>query len=231
MKKVYLLILTLLSVQSYAQNFPFAIPYDDSTTQTFLPHFPKQSIYDVDFVGIDKDKFTLAGQHISFWGGNLPADGSFPLKSDAPAIASHMRKMGFNLMRFHHMENGYGGGSFFLNQNNTIVFNETYRDRFEYFIAQLKNEGVYANINLLVSRHFKKNDGIPGADSITDFGYFKTPALYNPHLIFLQKEYAKNLLTHQSPYTEKSLINDPVMAMVEIMNENSIYRDWLILLY
>ena len=227
MKKVCLLIVTLLSVQSYAQNFPFAIPYDDSTTQTFLPHFPQQSINDVDFVGLDKDKFTIAGQHRTFWGGNLPGDGAFPLKNDAPAIASHMRKMGFNLMRFHHMDNSWGAGSFFLNQSNTRVFNETYRDRFEYFIAQLKNEGVYADVNLLVGRSFKKTDGIPGADSITDFGYFKSPALYNPHLIFLQKEYAKNLLTHLSPYTGKSLINDPVMAMVEIMNENSIYRDWL----
>ena len=160
-------------------------------------------------------------------GSNIVADGAFPSKELASGIASRMRKMGFNLMRCHHMDNGWGAGSMFLNEPNTRVINETYRDRFEYFVAQMKNEGVFIDLNLLVSRLFKSADGIAGADSITDFGDFKSPAVFDPYLLFLQKEYARNILTHVNPYTGLELINDPVMAVVETTNENSIYRDWM----
>ena len=62
------------------------------------------------------------------------------------------------------------------------------------------------------------------ADSIVDFG--KGVTIFEPYLIFLQKEFAQQLLTHVNPYTGLSLANDPVMAEVEITNENSLYRMW-----
>ncbi len=54
----------------------------------------------------------------------------------------------------------------------------------------------------------------------------KGVTLFDPNLIALQEEYASQLLTHVNPYTGLPLVDDPVMAMVEIVNENSLYRIW-----
>ena len=54
----------------------------------------------------------------------------------------------------------------------------------------------------------------------------KGVTIFDPTLITLQQEYASQFLTHVNPYTGLALVDDPVMAMVEIVNENSLYRIW-----
>ena len=79
-------------------------------------------------------------------------------------------------------------------------------------------------MNLHVSRTFRINDNVADYDSLPEFG--KCVNFFDPYIIKLHKEYAQQLLTHVNPYTGKALVNDPVMAMVEITNENSLYRNW-----
>lgn len=216
-----------LSAQNFSNGFSFNLPWDDTTTQSFLPQFPRSPINDSSFVAIDANgHFAVDGERIRFWGSNLVASACFPDTADAGLIAGRMRKTGFNLMRFHHMD--HPGWS---NQIGFFAFNQPTRnpnpvafDRFEYLISKMKQEGVYANINLNVSRTFHPQDGIAGADSLPTFG--KGVTLFDPQLIALQKEFATQLLTHVNPYTGLSLVDDPVMAMLEVVNENSLYRMW-----
>ncbi|MEW6653596.1 MAG: carbohydrate binding domain-containing protein, partial [Bacteroidota bacterium] len=129
--------------------------------------------------------------------------------------------------RFHHIDNDWGGPSL-LTGSDTRVLNPTYLDLMENLIAKMKDNGIFINMNLNVSRMFKPFDGVTYADSVKNYGtdFFKVVTCFDPHLIQLQKEYAQQLLTHVNPYTGKSLVNDPVMAMVETNNENSLYRGW-----
>lgn len=217
--------ISTLNAQNFTGGFNFYLPPDDTTSQRFLPCFPIQRIGDTDFVFVDSQgHFAVRGKPIRFWGTNAVADGAFPTKSKAWFIAGRLRKMGFNLVRFHHMDNSWTRGSLFEWGQDTRHLNPVTLDRFERFIAELKNNGIYANINLHVSRTFNQKDGVPDADSIKDFG--KGVTYFNQQLIDLQKEYARQLLTHVNPYTRLLLVNDPVMAMVEITNENSLYRMW-----
>ncbi len=214
-----------LSAQNFTNGFIFNLPAQDTTTQPFLPHFPKQAIENDAFVSIDPDgHFSSAGQPIRFWGTNAVADGAFPTKTKAWFIAGRLRKMGFNLVRFHHLDNPWSAGSLFVPGQDTRHLNPTTRDRLEKFISELKKNGIYVNMNLHVSRTFNARDGVPDADSILNFG--KGVTYFDPQLIQLQKEYARQLLTHVNPYTNLALVNDPVMALVEIINENSLYRMW-----
>jgi hypothetical protein len=79
-------------------------------------------------------------------------------------------------------------------------------------------------MNLHVSRTFNAQDGVPDGGAILNFG--KGVTYFDPQLVELQKEYARQLLTHVNPYTGLALRDDPVMAMVEVTNENSLYRMW-----
>ncbi len=234
MKKLPSIVLLALfqSIIVYSQNFSggfnFNLPWNDSTTQKFLPKFPITKIVDGKFVTADENgNFVLDEKPIRFWGGNCVASGAFPSKDLAPGIAGRMRKMGINLIRFHHIDNDWGGASL-LTGSDTRVLNPTYLDLMENFIARLKENGIFINMNLNVSRMFKPFDGVLYADSVKNYGtdFFKVVTYFDPHLIMLQKEYAQQLLTHVNPYTGKALVNDPVMAMLETVNENSLYRGW-----
>jgi hypothetical protein len=225
--KFVLLIITLTSIninsQNFSNGFNFNLHWDDSTTQKYLPVFPAKEIKD--FVSINSDgNFTVGENRIRFWGATLGADGAFPDPDKAPAIAGRLRKMGFNLIRFHHMDNPWSSRSFFANAINTLSLNPFYLDNFEYLVTFLKLNNIYIDVNLNVSRTFKKSDGVANADSIPDYG--KGVTLFDPYLIQLQKNYAQQLLTHVNPYTGLALVDNPVMAIVEVVNENSIYRMW-----
>ncbi|MFN8343376.1 MAG: carbohydrate binding domain-containing protein [Spirosomataceae bacterium] len=218
------------SLSSFAQNFTggfnFTIPYNDGTTVAFLPKFPAKTISSADRVTVNGAQFTVEGQPIRFWGVNITSAGAFPAQTTAPGIATHARKMGINLVRFHHLDNPWGGneGSIFVSGQSTRTLNTTTLDRLDFLINELKKNNIYTNMNLNVSRTFKVSDGVANADSLVE--YAKGVTIIDPQLIALQKEYATQLLGHVNPYTGMKLAEDPCLGMVEIINENSLYGMW-----
>lgn len=215
-----------LNAQNFTNGFNFNLPHNDITPSVFLPNFPLKTISEAQRVGVLGENFIVANQPIRFWGVNLTTTACFPLKENAPKTAARMRKMGINLVRFHHMDNPWtdANGTIFDRTKGTRTLNATMLDRLEYFISELKKNNVYANINLNVSRTFTAQDGIAGADSLKDFG--KGVTIFDPQIIALQKEYARQLLNHVNPYTNSNLASEPAVAMVEMINENSLYGMW-----
>ena len=217
--------ITAAAAQNFSGGFNFVLPARDSTRQQFLPAFPAQPIAAGAFVGINAEgHFAVAGERIRFWGTNCVTDGAFPPSDKAPFLAARLRKMGFNLVRFHHMDNPWSDHSLFESGSDTRHLNPVMLGRLDKFIAELKKNGIYLNINLHVSRTFNNRDGVADADSITDYG--KAVSYFDRDLWPLYKEFARQLLTHRNPYTGLSLVEEPAMAMVEITNENSLYRWW-----
>jgi len=213
------------TAQNFSGGFNFSLPARDSTRQQFLPSFPARAIGSSAFVAIDAaGHFAVNGQRIRFWGTNCVTESAFPAADKAPFLAARLRKMGFNLVRLHHMDNPWSSYSLFERDADTRHLNTAMLGRLEKYIAEMKKNGIYVNVNLHVSRTFNSRDGVAGADSIADYG--KAVSYFDRSLWPLYKEYASQLLTHRNPYTGLRLVDDPVMAMVEITNENSLYRWW-----
>jgi hypothetical protein len=64
---------------------------------------------------------------------------------------------------------------------------------------------------------------------LNQFNFGKTiDNFYRPY-IEMQKEYARELLTHRNPYTGKTYLEEPAIAFVEINNENSLLSNWRLL--
>lgn len=224
-KIIFLFVLTYanLFAQYFSNGFNFYLPSTDSTSQKFLPKFPINAIKEFIYVN-NEGHFATNGNRIRFWGTNAGADAAFPSKSNSDAIAGRLRKFGFNLIRLHHLDNPWSNKSLLNDDNYTRILNSTNLDLLENFISSLKKNGIYVNINLHVSRTFGMFDGVTAYDSLPEFG--KCVNFFDPYIIKLHKEYAQQLLTHVNPYTGLPLVDDPVMAMVEITNENSLYRFW-----
>ncbi len=215
---------SLLFGQSFNNGFPFSLPANDTTASQFLPYFPVHPITIADTISIDGNgHFSKQGEAYRFWGTNLVADGAFPDHGKTSFIAGRLRKLGFNLIRFHHLDNPWSSRNIFVS-GNTRHLNPVTLDRLEHFIAELKRNGIYTNMNLNVGRTFTAADGVPDTDSLVEFA--KGVTQFDPQLIALQKEYAYQLLTHVNPYTGLTLAQDPALAVMEIANENSLYKMW-----
>ncbi len=168
------------------------------------------------------------GKRIRFLGTNFVAKSAFPSHADAEKVAARVAKLGINLVRLHHMDNSNWG-------QESSIWDYAYQDRqhlsaaqldkLDYLIAQFKKNGVYANINLHVSRQFTEADGFPASVSRIPFSFDKRVDEFDPRMIQLQKNYARDLLTHVNPYTGLSYAADPCVAVVEINNENSLAGD------
>ena len=94
----------------------------------------------------------------------------------------------------------------------------------DYLIDQLKQHGIYVDINLHVSRSFGPKEGFSGQQQRPK--YDKGLDNLEPRMIELQKKYARDLLTHVNPYTKTPYTREPAVAVVEINNENSLYTAW-----
>ena len=165
------------------------------------------------------------GNRIRFWGVNITdwSKGSVmvPSKQDAPLWAATLARFGVNCVRFQFLDLPTPRGLIDGKLDDTRHFDPDTLDREDFFIAELEKRGIYINFNLLVGRPFKAGDGVRDYDKIREGA--KGISLYDPRLIELQKEYARQLLTHANPYTKNEYRNDPAVAMVEINNENALW--------
>ena len=163
---------------------------------------------------------------------NLTGPANFPSHADADQLAARLARFGINCVRLHYMDAPYG--NFREEKVQGIIADDptTQRnldprqlDRLDYMIAAFKKRGIYVNINLHVARTWDERDGFTDADRRpwADKGLDN----FEPRMIELQKEYARKLLAHVNPYTGTAYTSDPCVAMVELNNENALFRGYL----
>lgn len=161
-----------------------------------------------------------AGNPLRLLGTNLTFSSAFPDKEAAPKIAAHLRKLGVNVVRFHHMDNGSTPRGIWNKEMDS--FDPGQLDKLDWIIYQFKQNGIYTNINLHVSRNYP---GLP-MDLSRTFNYGKSLDHFYRPFIDMQKEYARELLTHKNPYTETTYTQEPAVMFVEINNENTLVQNW-----
>ncbi len=122
-----------------------------------------------------------------------------------------------NVVRFHHMDMRQTPNG--IRDESMKMLDPGQLDKLDWLICQLKLHGVSSNLN--VSRTY------PGVDyDIGQFNFGKTiDNFYQPY-IEMQKEYARQLLTHRNPYTGKVYTEEPAVALIEINNKNSLLSNW-----
>lgn len=232
MKRIIFIILFFIFTSILlSQTFYFYLPWDDSSQTildlSWLNHKPAGKFGFVD-VGLD-GHFYVGQERIKFLGVNFTAASCFPTKDQAEKIAKRLAKFGINIVRLHFLDNMWGFSIFGYpgSYTNTRTFNQDALDRLDYFIAKLKENGIYVNINLLVGRNFLPGDGLPTSINQLDWKQKQVPAMFYQTMIDLQKEYATNLLTRLNPYTSTYYNNEPAIAIVEILNEHGLIQGWL----
>lgn len=220
----------LLIVGPLRAQVPFVLPWNDATpgvTDFSGLNFP---ITDDAWVGVSGDgQFLVNGQRVRFLGVNFAGDSPFMPTNKADAVAARLAKFGVNNVRFHHMDApwAYGGGLLSYTATRSTNFNAGQLEKLHYLLARLKAHGIYANINLLVGRQYRSQDGLGSAITSMDWKDQHILGYFNDTALALQKDFATKLLMPTNRFTGLPLAKDPAVAFVEIINENGVIQKWL----
>lgn len=216
-------LLILVGASRAGDMFPFPIQTlnanHDATDMSWMNECPAGKS---GFIRVRDGHFVDGkGQRIRFLGVNIGYSGCFPEHADAERLAARLAKLGINCVRLHSMDAfhsplGIWDPAFKDRQH----IDAGQLDKLDYLISQFKRRGIYANINLHVTRKFTEADGFLEAAGLPK--YDKGVDNFEPRMIALQKEYASQLLTHVNPYTKTRYVAEPSVAIVEINNENSL---------
>jgi hypothetical protein len=210
--------------------FPFVLPWDDDTPgPANLSGWLHQPAGKFGHIRTGEDGRFYAGQErIRFLGVNLSFGGNFPAKSDAEKIAARLAKFGVNVVRFHHMDTGvFPNGIRARGAKDTGQLDPEALDRMSFFIEQLKQRGIYANLNLLVGRPFNAADGRPIEIEQLNWKERHILGFFDAAQLELEKDFARRLMTHRNPYSGLTFAEDPAVAFVEINNEQGLIHAWL----
>jgi len=171
------------------------------------------------------------GQRLRFLASNFTFGSCFPEHDTADQLAARLASLGINCIRFHHTDNQVAPRG--LWKAGTAKKNELdpgQLDRLDYFIAALKRQGIYADLNLHISRNYWEGEDFPDGlasdrerqEKLPNYG--KAIDKINDQMVRMQRDYARALLTHVNPYTRTSYAKEPGVAIVEINNENSLLQ-------
>lgn len=168
------------------------------------------------------ESFAFAnGKLVRFWGVNLVASANFPTHEEADRLAELLAQLGVNLTRHHHMDAAWSSPNLFGNGGSTLKLDAAALERFDYLVAALQKRGIYQFFDMLVHRKPGEGDGVLAASDVS--AGFKIEGEFAPQLIDLQEKFVEQFMGHQNPYTKRSYAKDPAVALVDVINEDSLF--------
>lgn len=214
---------------SDSQLAAFVLPWDDAepgpTSLAFLNHVPAGKFGPI-HAGPGGHLYA-GNERIRFLGVNVCFGANVPEQHAATRIAARMAKFGINVVRFHHADGRPFPSGLIRKGPGSGDLDPQAMDRLAFFISELKKNGIYSNLNLLVSRAFGVGDGLPAEIDQISWKLRHAVGIFYVPMIEMQKRYARDLLTYRNPHTGMRLGDDPAIAFVEINNENGLLQHWL----
>lgn len=226
------LVLAATTTTSAAEPFPFVMPLDGGAQGLIdLSRLNQRPAGGHGPITVRDGHFIVSGtgERIRFLGVALTFAAAFPEPDVAHAMAQRLARLGINAVRIHYIDGGTAGRFGRHSIWDPAFPTEPRLDpaqlaRLDRLLVELRDQGIYYNLNLKVGRVFGREDGLAE-------GYLGTPEsrqitksfdLVDPRLIALQHRYAEDLLSHVNPLTGLTYARDPAVLAIELNNENSL---------
>ena len=212
-----------VSADGDSGRFPFVVSYGGADNASSVEHILDAPAGKHGFVRVEGSEFVTDAGPIRFNGTNLTGPANFPEHDVADRLAARFARLGVNCVRLHFMDTWYKN---FMDTRRQCILDDDSKtqrklsaaqlDKLDYMIAAFKKRGIYVNMNLHVGRTLDERDGVPKGSPWAN----KTVGQFYPRCVELQKEYARDLLTHVNKYTGNAYTDEPAVAMIEISNED-----------
>lgn len=151
---------------------------------------------------------------LKFFGTNISGSACFLAPEVHDRLADDIARMGYNLVRLHHFDDPIVSGT----AANSTTMNPLYLQRFHYLIDAFRKRGIYVAIDLFSARTTKTNEIITG--NLTWLEY-KMLLLVNSTARANWQAYSMNLLNSVSPFTGRKLKDEPTLAFMTLVNEQT----------
>ncbi len=168
------------------------------------------------FVRSEGGRFVLGdGKDVRFWAVNVSAETAQRDRAGVDYLARKLAKLGVNMVRFH---------SPMFSAGDVAKVDPKRLDALHYLVAAMKREGIYTTLSFFFPLWFDVKAG-HGIEGYEDFPNKKPFAIlyFDPRMQEIHRAWAKDLLTTRNPYTGAPLAREPALAMVEIVNEDSLF--------
>lgn len=166
-------------------------------------------------IKVDGDQLIRDGRRYKNCSVNLSRNAAMPSKSGSPSdakkLAQNLRYFGINCVRIHQIDQDAPLGIC----DSYPAIDESTIDLFENFISECKQAGVYVNLSLHVMSLLRGNDG-QGTASVMFIDAEKEK----------YKTFLDNILDRINPYIGLQWSKDPVIAFIEILNEEGLMHDY-----
>jgi len=177
------------------------------------------------------DRLIYGGRPIKLWGLNLCYGACAPDKELADRRAAFYAKYGVNTVRLHKFADGPGWAGV-QSKESFAEYDAEGLDRMDYQVARFKEAGIYVTL----SAHFgalklgpADRADVPYLDELGTFDGRSdrvtaphSAFFYSPELQNLQIRQIVNLLKHKNAHTGRAYAEEPAVAAIEIINEQSV---------
>ena len=199
---------------------PWVLPWDDATPSvTNVSDWLEKPAGAHGFVTAREGHLYTGSRRLRFVGTNMTASAAFPEHADAEKVAARLAKFGINCVRFIGMDAQWTQANIFGPDGRSL--SPPQLERLDYFVAQLKKNGIYTDLSLTGCHDYP---GFPRWEGMPDFS--KGLDLFYPPMVRMQRDHARDLLTHMNPYTGTRYADEPAVAIIEINNENGLISQW-----
>ncbi|MCQ2397491.1 MAG: glycoside hydrolase family 5 protein [Lentisphaeria bacterium] len=159
------------------------------------------------------------GVPVRLWGSNICFTMNFCTHEEAESLADQVAALGFNIVRFHHYDNGLA-----INvDGHNVGLDPEKKDRMNYLVYAFKKRGIYVNLDFYTYRVPSKTDiaETPNAGrnkEITKAMIYMSETGYE-----FYRKFILNLMSEVNPYTGMAWKDDPSLVSVCLVNEGNIH--------
>lgn len=167
------------------------------------------------------------GTRARFWGINIVGAPAFPPKEDAEAYAKTLARLGFDLVRLHHIDQDAPNGVVNPKRGEPgqPEMDPAQVDRLDFFVAKLREQGLHIFLEAATFRTFREVDGLPDWAPGVPNGH-KLTTMFHPGWTARYEQWVTDFWGRTNPYTGLGYADDPAVVAVELSNEHSILASW-----
>ncbi|CAN5523760.1 hypothetical protein BH10BAC6_BH10BAC6_14200 [soil metagenome] len=166
------------------------------------------------------------GTRLRLFGTCIQWSGVFPDSMQAMRIATRLRQLGFNAVRMNTFDISFwNGGSVLEPGTSTTGLSVAQMQKFDWFIYQLKQNGIYLVWPMIGVYSPRVDDGVQQPDSV---GWAARVLVYfDKKVQQLVRNNMKMLLTHVNAYTGTAYKDEHAIAYFVVTDENSLMNNWM----
>ncbi|MCL2103968.1 MAG: hypothetical protein FWH21_02770 [Kiritimatiellaeota bacterium] len=177
----------------------------------------------------DRDRLMYNGKPVKFWGLNICYEAIASPKEISDQRAAFYARYGINAVRLHKFADGSTWDGI-LDRNSYVKYNPEKLARMDYFVAKLKERGIYVLLSANFGRARVYRDDMPRVPYITELGQPNDRGIIDPGggALFVSTELQDiqiaqliNLLHHTNAETGLTYAADPCVMCIELVNEDS----------